>query len=167
MNLKSLFPLFMLEYAGVACVCLYLLGSLVFVRSLLEYAGVCLNFPGCGQVGLSGCGSVWVAWMRARCGPFGFDRLRPDEVLRLRSMGSFRLSNGCGFSVSTGCGPVGFNRIRLDHLRFDRMRLDIPGNPCRKQRYQIFMKRYPPACPKSHIRRTNGLLKHSDRGGID
>ena len=93
MNLKSLFPLFMLEYAGVlrefACVCLclrefacvcvnmlellvfaficwvrlclreyagvvyvclYLLGSLVFVRSLLEYAGVCLNFPGYGQV---------------------------------------------------------------------------------------------------------------------
>ena len=85
MNLKSLFPLFMLEYAGVlrefACVCvnmlellmfaficlclreyagvvyvcLYLLGSLVFVRSLLEYAGVCLNFPESGQVGLSGC----------------------------------------------------------------------------------------------------------------
>ena len=92
MNLKSLFPLFMLEYAGVlrelacvclclplfafvclclreyagfACVCLYLLGSLVFVQSLLEYAGVCLNFPRYGQVGLSGCGPVWVDWMRA------------------------------------------------------------------------------------------------------
>ena len=82
MNLKSFFPLFMLEYAGVlrvfacvcvslceyagvACVCLYLLGSLVFVRSLLEYAGVCLNFPGYGQVGLSGCGSVGVDWMLA------------------------------------------------------------------------------------------------------
>ena len=39
------------EYAGVACVSLYLLGSLVFVRSLIEYAGVCLNFPGSGQVG--------------------------------------------------------------------------------------------------------------------
>ena len=92
MILKSLFPLFMLEYAGVlrefacvcrclrefacvclclreyagvACVCLYLLGSLVFVRSLLEYAGVCLNFPGSGQVGLSGCGPVGVDWMLA------------------------------------------------------------------------------------------------------
>ena len=85
MNLKSLFPLFMLEYAGVlreftcvcvslreyagvACVCLYLLGSLVFVRSLLEYAGVCLNFPESGQVGLSGCGPVGVARMRAARG---------------------------------------------------------------------------------------------------
>ena len=56
------------EYAGVVYVCLYLLGSLVFVRSLLEYAGVCLNFPGSGQVGLSGCGPVGVAWMRAARG---------------------------------------------------------------------------------------------------
>ena len=83
MNLKSLFPLFMLEYAGVlrefACVCVNMLELLVFVRSLLEYAGVCLNFPGYGKVGLSGCGSVGVDRMRAGCSPFGFDRLRPDE----------------------------------------------------------------------------------------
>ena len=106
MNLKSFFPLFMLEYAGVlrefagvACVCLYLLGSLVFVRSLLEYAGVCLNFPGYGQVGLSGCGS------------FGFDRLRPDE----------------GQPGSTGCWPIGFtypDATRI-HLSFGRIRLDL------------------------------------------
>ena len=57
------------EYAGVIYVCLYLLGSLVFIRSLLEYAGVCLNFPGSGQVGLSGCGQVGVDRMR----PFGVD----------------------------------------------------------------------------------------------
>ena len=76
------------EYAGVACVCLYLLGSLVFVRSLLEYAGVCLNFPGSGQVGLSGCDPVWVDWMRAgrgrldegRSGSTGFDRMRASRV---------------------------------------------------------------------------------------
>ena len=130
MNLKSLFPLFMLEYAGVlrefACVCvnmlefafvclclplfacfclclreyagviyvcLYLLGSLVFIRSLLEYAGVCLNFHGSGQVGLSGCDPVWV---------------RPDE----------------GQSGSTGCWPVGVDypdATRI-HLSFDRIR---------------------------------------------
>ena len=70
--LFACFCLCLREYAGVACVCLYLLGSLVFVRSLLEYAGVCLNFPGYGQVGLSGCGSVGVDLMRAGCGPFGF-----------------------------------------------------------------------------------------------
>ena len=99
------------EYAGVACVCLYLLSSLVFVRSLLEYAGVCLNMPGYGQVGLSGCGPVWVDWMRVGCGPFGFDRLRPDE----------------GQSGSTGCWPVGFtypDATRI-HLSFDRIRSDL------------------------------------------
>ena len=117
MNLKSFFPLFMLEYAGVlrqfACVCvnmlkllvfaficwvrlclreyagvvyvcLYLLGSLVFVRSLLEYSGVCLNFTGSGQVGLSGYDPVGVDWMRAGCGPFGFDRRRPDKGRSVR-----------------------------------------------------------------------------------
>ena len=72
------------EYAGVVYVCLYLLGSLVFVRSLLEYAGVCLNFPGSGQVGLSGCGPVGVDRMRAGCGPVGVDRLRPDEGRSVR-----------------------------------------------------------------------------------
>ena len=49
MNLKSLFPLFMLEYAGVlrefACVCVNMLELLVFVCvcvNMLEFACVCL-----------------------------------------------------------------------------------------------------------------------------
>ena len=66
--LFACFCLCLREYAGVACVCLYLLGSLVFVRSLLEYAGVCLNFPGSGQVGSAGCGPVGVDRMRAARG---------------------------------------------------------------------------------------------------
>ena len=92
----------------------------MFVRSLLEYAGVCLNFPGSGQVGLSGCGPVGVARMRSsrgrpdegRSGSTGFDRMRSVRV---------RLA-------STGYGPSGsldgvlsaFERMRP--IDFDRMR---------------------------------------------
>ena len=72
------------EYAGVVYVCLYLLGSLVFVRSLLEYAGVCLNFPGYGQVGLSGCGPVGVDYPDATRIHLSFDRIRLD-LARMRS----------------------------------------------------------------------------------
>ena len=98
------------EYAGVACVCLYLLGSLVFVRSLLEYAGVCLNFPGTGQVGLSGCGSVGVDYPDATRIHLSFDRIRLD-LARMRS-------------GSPGCWPVGFTypyATRI-HLSFGRIR---------------------------------------------
>ena len=72
------------EYAGVACVCLYLLGSLVFVRSLLEYAGVCLNLPGYDQVGLSGCGPVRVDYPYAARIRLSFNRIRLD-LARMRS----------------------------------------------------------------------------------
>ena len=72
------------EYAGVVYVCLYLLGSLVFVRSLLEYAGVCLNFPGSGQVGLSGYDPVGVAYPYATRIHLSFDRIRLD-LARMRS----------------------------------------------------------------------------------
>ena len=86
MNLKSLFPLFMLEYAGVlrefACVCVNMLELLVFVRSLLEYAGVCLNFPGSGQVGLSGCGPVGVDWMMVSRGRLDAGRSGSTTLMR-------------------------------------------------------------------------------------
>ena len=93
------------EYAGVACVCLYLLVSLVFVRSLLEYAGVCLNFPGYGQVGL----------VRMRVG-----RGRPDEG-RSGSTGCWPV--GVDYPDATRI-HLSFGRIRLE---LTRLRSGSPG----------------------------------------